>query len=198
MRYGYKLRLYHSCYIEGDICNPKSIDKYPKQDGQIATYVFEIPYDTLVLGNRSLKNIYNFHAFIYEADSDTLPPYQSNDVIKKITKTSDGSIIITEFDTPEITTKTVKIAKKAKKTTATAYVSDTMILKVKDGKKAIRVNKLKFKTSNRKIAKVNNKGEITLKKAGKVNITITTKDKKKSVTLILKVRPKTLKELTRA
>ena len=196
MIYGYKLRLYHSCYIDGNICNPKSIDKYPSQNGEATTYVFEIPYDTLVLGNRGLKNIYNFKAFIYEADMDTMPPYQSNEIIKKITKASDGSIIISEYDAPETTTKTVKISPKAKKTSAPAFVSDTMILKVKDGKKVIKSNKLKFKSSNSKIAKVNKQGVITLKKAGNVNITITTKDKKKSVTLKLKVKAKTLKELT--
>lgn len=43
----------------------------------------------------------------------------------------------------------------------------------------VAANRLKFKSSNKKVATVNSKGKITAKKAGKANITVTSKKNKK-------------------
>lgn len=67
-----------------------------------------------------------------------------------------------------ISTTNVSAAKKVKlnKTKATIYVGKTITLKLKNNKK-----KVKWTTSNKKIATVNKKGKVKGKKAGKVTIT---------------------------
>lgn len=67
-----------------------------------------------------------------------------------------------------ISTTNVSAAKKVKlnKTKATIYVGKTVTLKLKNNKK-----KVKWTTSNKKIATVNKKGKVKGKKAGKVTIT---------------------------
>ncbi|WP_049945109.1 leucine-rich repeat protein [Butyrivibrio sp. AC2005] len=82
---------------------------------------------------------------------------------------------------------TIKVAPKAKKKTITIYEGQKVQLVVKDGKKKLKSNKLTYKSDNTYYAKVSKKGVITAKNGGKVKITVTTKDKKKSCIINLKV-----------
>ncbi len=84
-----------------------------------------------------------------------------------------------------VTPDSVFAAKKAKisKTKATIYVGKTIKLKVKNNKK-----KVKWSTSNKKVAKVNKKGKVKGIKAGKA--TITAKVGKKAYKCKIKVKKK--------
>ena len=62
---------------------------------------------------------------------------------------------------------------KLSKTKATIYVGKTVTLKLKNNKK-----KVKWTTSNKKIATVSKKGKVKGKKAGKVTITAKVRKKK--------------------
>ena len=85
-----------------------------------------------------------------------------------------------------IPTTNVSAAKKVKlnKTKATIYVGKTVTLKLKNNKK-----KVKWTTSNKKIATVSKKGKVKGKKAGKV--TITAKVGKKKYKCKITVKKKT-------
>lgn len=79
-----------------------------------------------------------------------------------------------------------KVKKKwtAKITKSTLYMGWTSgkkkaTVKVRAGKKAVAAKKLKFKSSNKKIATVSAKGKVTAVKAGKAVITVTSKENKK-------------------
>ncbi|MFR8105646.1 Ig-like domain-containing protein [Eubacterium sp.] len=84
-----------------------------------------------------------------------------------------------------VTPDSVFAAKKAKisKTKATIYVGKTIKLKVKNNKK-----KVKWSTSNKKVAKVNKKGKVKGIKAGKA--TIIAKVGKKAYKCKIKVKKK--------
>ena len=84
-----------------------------------------------------------------------------------------------------VTPDSVFAAKKAKisKTKATIYVGKTIKLKVKNNKK-----KVKWSTSNKKVAKVSKKGKVKGIKAGKA--TITAKVGKKAYKCKIKVKKK--------
>lgn len=61
----------------------------------------------------------------------------------------------------------------------------------------VAANKLKFKSSNKKVVTVNSKGKITAKKAGKANITVTSKkNKKQKVTIKVTVLKKKTTQAT--
>lgn len=62
----------------------------------------------------------------------------------------------------------------------------------------VEANKLKFKSSKKKVATVNSKGKITAKKAGKTNITVTSKkNKKQKVTIkVTVVKKRTMQATT--
>ena len=88
-----------------------------------------------------------------------------------------------------VTPDSVFAAKKAKisKTKATIYVGKTIKLKVKNNKK-----KVKWSTSNKKVAKVSKKGKVKGIKAGKA--TITAKVGKKAYKCKITVKKKTNKK----
>ena len=87
-------------------------------------------------------------------------------------------------------TKTVTLAAKKKTVKVSVKVGDTLKIKAKNGKKIAKASTLKFTTSKKKIATVNNKGVVKAKKAGTTVINVTTKNKKKKVAIKLTVKKK--------
>ena len=76
----------------------------------------------------------------------------------------------------KVAVKSVKLSKK--KLTLAVGDKYTFTAKIKPSKATNQ--KVKYKSSNKKVAKVNNKGELTALKPGKCIITVTTKDGKKT------------------
>jgi len=99
------------------------------------------------------------------------------------------AIVLVIFLAFSVTPDSVFAAKKAKisKTKATIYVGKTIKLKVKNNKK-----KVKWSTSNKKVAKVSKKGKVKGIKAGKA--TITAKVGKKAYKCKITVKKKTNKK----
>ena len=89
---------------------------------------------------------------------------------------SSSLIIVTPTLVPSLpTSNTVQATSvRISSTKKTLYVGNKYTLKVKGTKK-----KVKWTTSNKKVATVTSKGKVTAKKAGKVTITVKTKSKEK-------------------
>ena len=79
-----------------------------------------------------------------------------------------------------------------KVTTKTVDIKGKSTISVKSAKPANASKAVTYKSSNKKIATVSSKGVVTGKKAGKVNITVTSK-KNKKVKKVVKITVKNLK-----
>ena len=89
---------------------------------------------------------------------------------------------------------TISVKKKTVKKKKTIKVGTKMKLTVKNGKKKLNPKKVKFKSSNKKVATVSKKGVIAAKKAGKTTITIKYKKKSAKITLTIKKTTKKAKK----
>lgn len=86
---------------------------------------------------------------------------------------------------------------KLNKTSATGYVGDKITLKATVFPKKASLKKVKYTTSNKRIATVSSKGVVTLKKAGKVTITaIAADNSKKKAKCTIVVKNKISEEVT--
>lgn len=109
-------------------------------------------------------------------------------ITKKIAILLVMALLMTSISTISATPTTV-LAKtkkvKLSKTKATVYVGKTVTLKLKNNKK-----KVKWSTSNKKVATVTKKGKVKGKKAGKATITATVGKKKYKCKVIVKTNKK--------
>lgn len=103
------------------------------------------------------------------------------------------TVIASFVVSPNVEAATKLKVKSSKK--ITLNIGKTSIIKTN-----VAANKLKYKSSNKKVATVTNKGKITAKKAGKANITVTSKkNKKQKVTIkVTVINKKTTQATTKS
>lgn len=111
--------------------------------------------------------------------------------IRRLTAFLVALAVFTSFATcPNVEAATKLKVKSSKK--ITLNIGKTSIIKTN-----VVVNKLKYKSSNKKVATVTNKGKITAKKAGKATITVASKkNKKQKVTIKVTVVDKKMTQKT--
>lgn len=112
--------------------------------------------------------------------------------IRRLTAFLVALAVFTSFATcPNVEAATKLKVKSSKK--ITLNIGKTSIIKTN-----VVANKLKYKSSNKKVATVTNKGKITAKKAGKANIIVTSKkNKKQKVTIkVTVINKKTTQKTT--
>ena len=94
--------------------------------------------------------------------------------------------MVTPATTQAATQKyTISVKKKTVKKKKTVSVKSTTRLRVKDGKKTVKPTKVKFKSSNKKVATISRKGVIKAKKVGKTTISIRYKNKTAKIKLFV-------------
>ena len=109
-------------------------------------------------------------------------------------KTADGLTVSATITVKNVKVKGVKL--NVKKVTRT--VGKTKQLKATVRPAGATNKKVTWKSSNKKVARVNAKGKVTAKSPGKATITVTTKDGKYKAKAVIQVKPKNVSRFTLA
>lgn len=138
---------------------------------------FKLKVKVSTTGNASRK-------VTYESSNPKVVKVSSTGKIKALKKGTAKITVRSKFDTKKKVTIKVVVGTpvtklKLNKKTATGYAGDKIKLKATVSPKKASVKKVKYTSSNTKVATVNSKGVVTLKKAGKVTITATATDNSK-------------------